>query len=79
MEDFKNNKIERVLGIYTKLMNGYLVSKAEESVNYGFIIHLHYDRLCLFYLLYDFFLQFLCTPTSRSKFYVKIIYPHIFR
>lgn len=35
MEDFKNNKIERVLGIYTKLMNGYLVSKAEESVNYG--------------------------------------------
>lgn len=35
MEDNKSNKIARVLGIYTKLMNGYLVSKAEESIHYG--------------------------------------------
>lgn len=35
MENIKKDKIERVLGIYTKLMNGYLVSKAEESANYG--------------------------------------------
>lgn len=35
MENTKGDKIERVLGIYTKLMNGYLVSKAEEAVNYG--------------------------------------------
>lgn len=35
MENTKSDKIERVLGIYTKLMNGYLVSKAEESLNYG--------------------------------------------
>ncbi len=35
MENIKSDKIERVLGIYTKLMNGYLVSKAEEAVNYG--------------------------------------------
>ena len=35
MENIKSDKIERVLGIYTKLMNGYLVSKAEESANYG--------------------------------------------
>lgn len=35
MENIKRDKIERVLGIYTKLMNGYLVSKAEEAVNYG--------------------------------------------
>lgn len=35
MENIKCDKIERVLGIYTKLMNGYLVSKAEEAVNYG--------------------------------------------
>lgn len=35
MKNIKSDKIERVLGIYTKLMNGYLVSKAEESANYG--------------------------------------------
>ena len=35
MENIKSNKIERVLGIYTKLMNGFLVSKVEEAVNYG--------------------------------------------
>lgn len=35
MENIKSDKIERVLAIYTKLMNGYLVSKAEEAVNYG--------------------------------------------
>ena len=35
MENIKSDKIERVLGIYTKLMYGYLVSKAEEAVNYG--------------------------------------------
>ncbi|MFU0784596.1 helix-turn-helix transcriptional regulator [Clostridium sp.] len=31
----KNDKIERVLGIYTKLMNESLVNKAEEAINYG--------------------------------------------
>lgn len=35
MENIKSDKIERVLGIYTKLMNSYLVNKAEEAVNYG--------------------------------------------
>lgn len=35
MENIKSDKIGRVLGIYTKLMNGYLVSKMEEAVNYG--------------------------------------------
>lgn len=35
MENIKRDKIERVLGIYTKLINGYLVSKTEESANYG--------------------------------------------
>lgn len=35
MESIKSDKIERVLGIYTKLMNGCLISKAEEAVNYG--------------------------------------------
>lgn len=35
MENIKSDKIERVLGIYTRLMNGYLVNKTEESVNYG--------------------------------------------
>lgn len=35
MEQNRSDKIERVLGIYTKLMNGYIVSKAEESINYG--------------------------------------------
>ena len=29
-----NNKMQRVLGIYTKLMGGYLVNKAEEALNY---------------------------------------------
>ena len=35
MEGLKSDKIERVLSIYTKLMNGYLVNKAEEAQNYG--------------------------------------------
>jgi len=30
MEEYKNGKIERVLGIYTKLLNGYIVNKANE-------------------------------------------------
>lgn len=30
-----NGKVERVLGIYNKLMGGGLVNKAEEAVNYG--------------------------------------------
>ena len=28
MEEYKNGKIERVLGIYTKLLNGYIVNTA---------------------------------------------------
>lgn len=35
MESASNDKIARVLGIYTKLMNGYLINKAEEAQNYG--------------------------------------------
>lgn len=35
MDELKNDKIERVLGIYTKLMNGCLVNKAEVAQNYG--------------------------------------------
>lgn len=35
MENNKSDKIERVLGIYTKLKNGYFVSKSEEALNYG--------------------------------------------
>lgn len=35
MDELKNDKIERVLGIYTKLMNGCLKNKAEEAINYG--------------------------------------------
>lgn len=35
MDNAKNDKIERVLGIYTKLINGYLINKAEEAVDYG--------------------------------------------
>ena len=30
-----NGKIDRVLGIYSKLMGGALVNKAEEARNYG--------------------------------------------
>lgn len=35
MNELKHGKIERVLGIYTKLMNGSLVNKAQEAQNYG--------------------------------------------
>lgn len=35
MDDIKKYKIERVLGIYTKLMNGEIVNKAEEAQNYA--------------------------------------------
>ena len=35
METYKNDKIERVLGIYTKLINGYSINKAQEAQDYG--------------------------------------------
>ena len=35
MEELKRDKIERVLGIYTSLTNGYCVNKAEEAIKYG--------------------------------------------
>lgn len=35
MEEYKSDKIKRVLGIYTKLMNGHLVNKVEEAQRYG--------------------------------------------
>ncbi len=35
MEEFKNDKIERVLAIYTKLLNGKIVNKAQEATAYG--------------------------------------------
>jgi predicted DNA-binding transcriptional regulator YafY len=35
MDMEQNDKINRILGIYTKLMNGHLVSKSEEAVVYG--------------------------------------------
>jgi predicted DNA-binding transcriptional regulator YafY len=35
VDDLKNYKIERVLGIYTKLINGDIVNKAEEAQNYS--------------------------------------------
>lgn len=35
MENIKGDKVSRVLSIYTKLMNGYLIKKSEEAQNYG--------------------------------------------
>ena len=35
MEEYKNGEIERVLGINTKLLNGYIVNKAAEANEYG--------------------------------------------
>lgn len=35
MNNNKNDKIERVLGIYTKLINGCFINKEEEAINYG--------------------------------------------
>ncbi len=35
MDIKKNQKIERVLGIYTKLMNGFVVNKREEAYRYN--------------------------------------------
>lgn len=35
VDEIKNDKVERVLGIYTKLINGSLVYKPEEAVNYN--------------------------------------------
>ncbi len=34
-EEFRRDKIARVLGIYTKLINGCLINKSEEAQNYG--------------------------------------------
>lgn len=30
-----NGKVDRTLGIYTRLMGGYIVSKTEEAQRYG--------------------------------------------
>lgn len=35
MKETKLDKTPRILGIYSKLMNGYVINKAEEAVNYG--------------------------------------------
>lgn len=35
MKRQNKDKIERILGLYSKLMNGYIINKAEVSVNYG--------------------------------------------
>lgn len=35
MNNIKNEKFNRILGIYTKLMNGGIVNKAEEATHYG--------------------------------------------
>ena len=35
MEDIKNDKTARILNLYTKLINGYTVNKAEEAQNSG--------------------------------------------
>ena len=35
MQTESKDKIERVLGMYSKLMNGYIVNKAEEAQIYG--------------------------------------------
>ncbi len=35
MEHMESNKITRVLGIYTKLLGGGIINKAEEAQNYG--------------------------------------------
>lgn len=35
MEEIKSDKIERVLQLYAKLTDGYVVNKAEEASNYG--------------------------------------------
>ena len=33
MDDLKFDKTSRILGIYSKLINGYVVNKAEEAAN----------------------------------------------
>lgn len=35
MDSDKGNKVERALGIYTKLLNGYTVNKIQEAQDYG--------------------------------------------
>ena len=35
MKNEGTDKIDRVLGIYTKLINGAIINKAEEAINYG--------------------------------------------
>ena len=35
MQEEKTDKIQRVLGIYKKLVNGEIINKVEETKNYG--------------------------------------------
>lgn len=35
MNEVKTDKIERILSIYTKLLNGSIINKTREAYNYG--------------------------------------------
>ena len=35
MDEYKNGKIERVLGMYTKLLSGNVINKFDEAQEYG--------------------------------------------
>lgn len=35
MDEAKKDKVKRVLEIYTKLLNGYMINISEEAVDYG--------------------------------------------
>ena len=35
MEELKGDKIQRVLQLYAKLSDGYVINKSEEAQNYG--------------------------------------------
>ena len=61
-----NGKIYRVLCIYTKLMGGYLVTKAEEAQNHGLLILFRYAAG---YQLFKDFRHFLLSQSSAFEKY----------
>lgn len=67
MTEYKEDKISRVLDIYTRLMNGYVIRKSEEADRFGVYersIQRDIDDIC----------NYMDNDTSRSGYINEVLY-----
>lgn len=69
-EESRSNKIERILGLYTRLLNGCLINKAEEAYRYG-VNERSIQRDI------DDIRSFLETDSEQTGFINSVIYDHM--